>query len=299
MPARFNDLKTNAYRIFSELAPADYVSAAPEVQALVDKLREMLAADGKQLGAWETIELNYADQALQSGFPKLALLAAGKAMVMHQLSRDEYNFGYDAARRNSAVLSVTPIVELREKAATDLLSDQKEAAKMLVLSEKIIAKKLLTVAETAAVALELQQRETAVVLETAHQDDADSLEKNQTSNLERLKAVETKMTTINQEQEQVISWLTGGYSVEGTVRDISSETSYVLKGEAQRDAAQETKQQQSNTALHLKKTQQDIASDQKAAEDLAAKKLTTEQKETAEKLREAQAIKAIHKKNAD
>lgn len=299
MPAQFKDLQVNADQIFSELTAENYTDVMPGVRGLLDKVRQALVQDGEQLGLWETVELNYADLALQFGFPKLALLAAGKAMVLHQLSSDEYSFGFDTVRQSGTIAATAPVIEVRERAAIDLLSDQKEAAKMLVLSEKIIAKRLLTVAETAAAALELLQHETAVVLQAAHQGDADFLEKNQTSHLEKLKEVETKMTAIHQEQVQVILWLAGGYSVEGTVRDISSDISYVIKCDAQKDAAQETKQQQNNTALHLKQTQQDVATDQKAAEDLVAKKLTAEQKETAEKLREAQAIKAMHKKNTE
>lgn len=51
------------------------------------------------IGAWERRELDYARAAVRDGFPRLALVAAEKALIVSQLPRDEYEYGLNYGRR--------------------------------------------------------------------------------------------------------------------------------------------------------------------------------------------------------
>jgi hypothetical protein len=50
------------------------------------------------IGPWEQRELDYARIAVHSGFLKLALVAAEKALIVSQLSRAEYEYGLNYGR---------------------------------------------------------------------------------------------------------------------------------------------------------------------------------------------------------
>src|SRR4051812_25745013 len=96
MTNRFDDLRMQALKMFSSAEEPPYQGAFSDVRDLLGKVRESLSPPGQQLGMWETAELNDAEQALDAGFPKLALIAAGKAMAVYRLSEAEYAFGFDS-----------------------------------------------------------------------------------------------------------------------------------------------------------------------------------------------------------
>ena len=50
------------------------------------------------IGPWEQRELDYARIAVHSGFLKLALVAAERALIVSQLSRAEYEYGLNYGR---------------------------------------------------------------------------------------------------------------------------------------------------------------------------------------------------------
>lgn len=52
------------------------------------------------VGPWERRELDYARAAAQSGFLRLALVAAEKALIVSQLPRAEYEYGLNYGRTN-------------------------------------------------------------------------------------------------------------------------------------------------------------------------------------------------------
>ncbi|KVN07894.1 MULTISPECIES: hypothetical protein [unclassified Burkholderia] len=73
-------------------------------QAVLDAIAECEQAleDEREgaIGPWERRELDYARVAVHDGFRRVALMAAEKALIVSQLSRDEYEYGLNYGRSN-------------------------------------------------------------------------------------------------------------------------------------------------------------------------------------------------------
>lgn len=288
MTRESKELKINILRIFSELRDESRHSNFNRVQKLIDQVTDSLTAPGRKLGPWEISELNYAKHALNAGFSKLALISAGKALAVQQLLKDEYAFGLRSAQHR----------ELKAEYAKDLLSDQKEAADVLSHIEKESAQRLRSTEESAATELGIAQRKAASALIDENLTDAITLARAQVEGIDKLEKTEAQKTTLHKEREQVLSWMTGGYSVDSS-REPPLENAHVLVSDAQKRAAQELKDHQHKTATDLKENQTQIASDLKETRKQSASSLKAQQKQTSRELAEAQATKAINKMDTD
>jgi hypothetical protein len=77
----------------------DYVGHEGEVAALIDQCQQAIEDELEgALGPWELRELDYARTALRSGWLRLALAATEKALVVSQLSPDEYAYGVNYSK---------------------------------------------------------------------------------------------------------------------------------------------------------------------------------------------------------
>jgi hypothetical protein len=76
----------------------DYVGHEGEVAALIDQCQQAIEEGEGALGPWEQSEINYARTALRSGWLRLALAAAEKALVVNRLPRAEYEYGANYGR---------------------------------------------------------------------------------------------------------------------------------------------------------------------------------------------------------
>jgi hypothetical protein len=304
MTNQFGDLRMQALKMFSDAEEPPYQGTFSDVRDLLDKVRESLSPPGQQLGMWETAELNAAEQALDAGFPKLALIDAGKAMAVHRLSEAEYAFGFDSARRQKNTSAETTKAHtdsgaFQTQAAQELLTGQKEAAHMLAQVEEEAARKLESVEEATATTLAGSQRDAAMALLKEDGFAASELVRAQAAGLEGLKVSDTARTAQLHEQEQALSWMAGGYSMEYHMPGLSSEDAYTAMNDTQKTAALTLKERQAETAADLKKDQTETASGLKESERLDASTLKTEQQQAALRLREAQTVKAMQKKGPD
>lgn len=293
------DLRMRVLEMFSDLEDARYDGNLHAARDLLGKVRESLLPSGGQLGMWEASELNDAEQALEAGFPKIALIAAGKAIAVHQLSDSEYAFGFSVARRpatpdESSKTHVQGDIS-RVIAAGELFTEQKKAANALEKAEEDTARKLGSVEEATAEALADSQSEAAASLLKTDGLAAAELMKAQLAELEGIKANEAARTAHIHEQEQALSWMAGGYTVEYHMPVLPSQDAYTAMKDTQKTAALVLKGRQVETAADLKASQADTASGLKKSEMIEAAGLKAGQEQAAIELREIQTIKAIQK----
>jgi CheY-like chemotaxis protein len=181
-------------------------------------------------------------------------------------------------------------------AVQELFADQQEAAGALKRTQQEAARNLKTIEEMTATVLDKSQQEAAAALLKEEQAAAGSLLSAQTEGLERLKADEARIIASQYEREHALSWMSGGYSIEGPVHDLSSEDFYITMTEAQKTAALELKDHHDKTAADLKENQMKEAYDLKVSGKLVAAALKAEEREAALKLRDSQTIRAIRKR---
>ncbi|VVE18413.1 hypothetical protein [Pandoraea cepalis] len=78
------------------LAAISYVGHEQTVLEIIDDCQRAMEEEREgAIGPWEQRELDYARVAVRSGFLRLALVAAEKALIVSQLPRDEYEYGFN------------------------------------------------------------------------------------------------------------------------------------------------------------------------------------------------------------
>lgn len=98
MVGQFHDFKARVLDLFADIDESVDAGLHGDIRKLIDSIRGTLAKPDQQLGAWEAAELNDADQALQAGYARLALISVARAVAVSELADDEYVFGFKLAR---------------------------------------------------------------------------------------------------------------------------------------------------------------------------------------------------------
>ncbi|RQR21640.1 hypothetical protein DIE23_37925 [Burkholderia sp. Bp9143] len=82
-----------------ELVAEGYDGREQEVLNVIAECQQAMEAEREgAIGPWEQQEFDYARIAVRSGFLRLALVAAEKALVVSQLSHAEYEYGLNYGR---------------------------------------------------------------------------------------------------------------------------------------------------------------------------------------------------------
>lgn len=87
--------------MFAELHADGYAGKHGRTLEIIRATRTALTPPGGQLGPWEEELLDYAEDAVHGNFLFLALNAAEKAIVVSALPRDEYEYGFNYAKRRT------------------------------------------------------------------------------------------------------------------------------------------------------------------------------------------------------
>lgn len=90
----FDDLTGNIDAMFGQLSDG-YEGKHQQVLDLIQAARVALTQENGELGPWEAHQLDYAESALKSNYLRLALGSTEKALVVSQLPRDEYDYGFN------------------------------------------------------------------------------------------------------------------------------------------------------------------------------------------------------------
>lgn len=86
--------------MFAELHSDGYDGKHEEVLKIIRATRVALSSAEGRLGPWEAQELAYAEASVRVNFLLLALNATAKAIAVSQLSRDEYDYGFNYGGRD-------------------------------------------------------------------------------------------------------------------------------------------------------------------------------------------------------
>lgn len=281
MVIRFGDINTQALKMFSAL---EDMSCRENDGGVRNLLRDVRHALGQQPGAWEALELQDAERALAAGFPRLALISAGKAIAVQQLSPPEYSFGFESAR---------------QRKTGEILMENEEMRHILEGVEADAAKKLESTQKKAATALAESQHKAAAALMDANEAAATALQNVQKAGLEDLKACEKKEAEQRHELENAISWMGGEYGTPVSARDIAIETDHALHLGTDKKAALDLKEQQDKTADDLKKEQAETARGLRKNEEHDAARLKVEQKHTVEEMKERRILMSLRTGKTD
>jgi hypothetical protein len=232
-----------------------------EVRHIIYTLRSSLAKEGQQLALWETIELNFADRAIDAGFFKLAMIAAIKALSIHQLSEAEYLFGLEPAKKQQTVLAQP---EDLEKKLYLSRQRQQENLGFSLRQDRLIAAQRRTKAEnSAAHILSVQQQQKAAMLLKENEAIAVKLVADNALTLEGF--YESVLSKENDAYavERMLSLMTSGYCTETRSSDNGSMHIYKAIVAIQKQSAQRLKEAQAQSALSLEMEQTATARDLK------------------------------------
>jgi hypothetical protein len=81
--------------LFAELWEDGYPAKHEKILDLIQNCRSALTSPDGTLGKWEAAELAYAESAVRINFLRLALTAIKKAIAVHQLTPEEYEYGFN------------------------------------------------------------------------------------------------------------------------------------------------------------------------------------------------------------
>ena len=95
----FDDLVVRIDALAKELRAGGYEDQHDAVREVIDDTQATLTRVNAELHAWETDELAYAVRAADSGFLTLALVCTEKAIEVSQLPEEDYEIGYNYARK--------------------------------------------------------------------------------------------------------------------------------------------------------------------------------------------------------
>jgi hypothetical protein len=257
-------VKTINLRILRILSSKQYGYTPLEIEEarhIIYTLRSSLAKEGEQLPLWETIELNFADRAIDAGFFKLAMIAAIKTLSIHQLSEAEYLFGLDPVKKQQAALAQPESLEKKlfltrqrqqDNLAFSLRQDQHIAAQVRTKAESSAAH-ILSVQQQQKAAMLLKENEATAVKLVA--DNAITLE----GFYESVLGKEKDLRAV----ERMLSMMTSGYYTEPRLSDNGSMHIYKTIVTVQEQSAQSLKEAQAQSALSLEMEQTATARDLK------------------------------------
>ena len=293
MPDHFRDINFHILRIFSDAGDSTNPQDLEDARHVIDKLREVFSGNMEQLGLWETAELNYADRAIDAGFFRLAMISAVKAISIHQLSAEEYAFGFClVGAQHKSFMSINRrekkmeehTEDTRINAASILKSNQAFAAQALSDSERLLADKLY-----------IQQQKEAEVLAEHDMQAAERLKADGLTKMDGFSFVLNKSRQRVQELEQLLAMMSGSYSVE--TRNDAGDAGVFLQGlKTDREIeAASLKKEQGALAENLKAAQQEKAKTLKEMQDEDANDLKKHQAQTASALADKEIVKKILK----
>lgn len=297
MSSYFKDINAHILGIFSDARDVASPQDLEEARRVIDKLRETFSAGGEQLGLWETAELNYADHAINAGFLRLAMISAVKAISIHQLSDEEYAFGFCLVGAQHK--SFMHIGEREKKVQTDLKETRKEAARILKSNQEFAAQALADQERLSANKLRVQQEKEAWILDKHNVQAAERLKASDLNEIEGLSIVLDSSRRRLNELEELLLLLSGGYSVQSGLEGRDVDVFFSSLSEQKELAADGLKKDQAIIAADLRVEQQEKAKLVKAGEEAHAKELKRSQSKSATDLRDSQTIKNLRKNNKD
>ena len=81
-----------------QLTAQGYSGRQDRIRALIPQCRTTLRRGTRQLGPWETLEIDTAERAVDANLLRLALTAAQKALAVSKRPIEEYDYGMARAR---------------------------------------------------------------------------------------------------------------------------------------------------------------------------------------------------------
>lgn len=271
------------------------------VRGLLNEIRDIIAPKDEQVGVWETIELNYADRALDAGFFRLALITARQALCVSQLSPEAYEFGLNLAHPRAGQgdgLNKPNSLDELEVRAGELFREQQVEARSLLLDNESAAQDQKAFANTKAALLREAQLAKADKLLKENQRAAQNLLEKNNRDLNIFSADEAARASQEQTLMHLLSASSGAYSSEGFAVKTDLHSPYRLMRAERDQAAHDLKDQQMQIASELEAEQLQAAVALKASDAIDADRLHHVQEQAADNLLERQAIKAIRKKNS-
>jgi hypothetical protein len=299
MKNAFRETSIHILRMFVEDPYLPQNRSAYDVQGIIDDVRRALSPDNEQIGIWEGIELNAADRALAKGFPQLALIFTAKALAVFQLSKEEYTYGLDLLRRETASVSQsertqTQVLAAREAEALNLLAVEAAAAHSLTQAQTKAAKDLARAQQRFAIDLRREQDGESLNLVEENAQDAARLAAESAKEIQRFAANEMQRNIYQGELEQIISWASGSYAVAPTLPSTESFCEVMYRDRSAAAAHLKTHQQKAAEKLRLShgKLAKSLAQFVKVEADY----LKESERQAAIELVERQIVKAIRKK---
>lgn len=284
MTLSLDRLLHQATNILAEVGEADNKNVFDQTQNLIDMIRYSLSAPQKQLGVWETMELNSANSALGAGFFKLAITFACRAIEVNSLPEIEYLFGFEAVRHHHdqpehpASGAEETEASFRLHDARDLLWSQNTAAIGLLQDQLLRAKKLTLQQKLAAESLVLVQKSAA---ETVMQEDGE-----EAKNLivaQKVQSTESAVSADARVVEETDTQLFMRWAGDAVER----------QGQDQKIVTEETIQEDKTIALKLKESQRARALTLQRAQKKAAEVLVDNEAAGSLRLKSAQKKEAV------
>jgi hypothetical protein len=299
MKNAFRETSINILRMFVEDPYLQEDRTSYDVQALIDDVRGSLSPADEQVGIWEAIELNAADRALATGFPQLALIFTAKALAIFQLSREEYKYGLDLLRGETAAIAQNEQAQMqasaaREATAAHLLAVDTAAAEALTGAQIKAAKDLARAQQRFAIDLRREQNEDAINLVEENIQDAARLASDGAEEIQKFAANEIQRNVYQGELEQIVSWASGSYSVAPSL--FSGESFCEVMHRDRSIAAMQLKTHQQKAAKKLRLSHEKLAKNLAQFVKVEADYLKASQRQTAIELAEKKTVQAIRKK---
>lgn len=299
MKNAFRETSIHILRMFVEEPYLPKDETTHEVQRVIDDVRNALSNAGEQVGVWEAIELNAADRALATGFPQLALVFTAKALAVSQLSSEEYKYGLDLLRRETAATALNGMAQIQAKAAREAEAANQRAvetaaAQTLADAQAKAAKDLARAQQKFAIDLRREQDEEALDLAQEHAQEAGFMAAESEREIKKFAAIEAQRAIYQAELEQIVSWSFGSYAVAPTLPPIESFCEIMCRDRAM--AAAQLKAHQEKAAERLRLSHAKHAKRLSQFMKAEAEQLKERQRQAAIELAERQTIKAIRKK---
>ena len=298
MTSELDKLLQKATNILADINVKDNRNAFDEAQNLIDRVRYALSFPRQQLGAWEAMELNAANSALEKGFLKLSIVLACRALEVSYLQGEEYHFGFEAVRNSQdqpiKKLMVIPALDTTSQAAArDLLWTQNSTAANLMHSQSSTAVHLFLTQRLAAESLVLVQTDAAknLVIEDGHA--ASDLFQKQKIVTDTKNSEEAPHNGVLRQKDIESFMRTGDYSIDV---DDEKNLNSIIDLDEEKEIALKLKAHQLCRASGLKEAQRHAASQLKGNEKDGANRLKAAQKNEAIILAETNVLRALLKK---
>ncbi len=261
------------------------------VSQLLEEIKSSVDLPGSPLSIWAATELQASEQALNAGYPQIALMSAIKAIEISQLSPKEYSYAFD--------------VLLQEQ---DRSIKQKELqAHSWAFTDQATAEMLAVLQENAAHVLNLSQQMKAAELQQIQSDmAAELLEENlcetvrmaaiSTDEVQKFAERECQRNLYQQELQDILSWAAGAYSVSTAPLETNIQNLYEAMINERELTATRLSERQKKSAHELRIRNENAAALLKKNETKMAQVLLAKYAEKAERFAEKQEIKSLHDK---